>query len=599
VTQLAVGAGGVWAIDPDRTVSRIDPRTGRLAARIDVVATHGIAAGREGVWVIGKGSSVTRIDPSTNHAGQTIRLEASGLAGIAVGDDSVWVTDPTDGLVWRVEPGPNPITRSIDVGAGATSISFADGAVWATNFIEGDVVRIDPRTNAVTSRTAVAATPQGVAAGGGSAWVSIGASTNKGSLPAPACDPITAGLNKRPDVLIASDLPLRGPQNAVTRAMADAIGFVLREHRFRAGRYTVGYQSCDDSTPQSGGADFFKCAANAKAYSEAVSVVGVIGPYDSSCAAVEIPITNRAAGPLALISPSNTRADLTRKRPGGARGAPGVFYPTGVRNYVRLAAPDDVFAAGIAAFARQLGAHRVYVLKTGQTFYGIGLSRGFVKAAPRLGLIVAGSGNWSPKATSYAALATRIARSRADTVFLGDYDLNGGALVKALRSRLGRRVTLIASDGFGPVSGLLHEAGRAALGMYLMFPVAPVELLGRAGRRFVAAFRATQPEGVVQSGTYIPEAAQAAETLLQAIARSNGTRGSVLSELRRIKIKGAILGSFRFDQNGDMTPALVAAFRITGQTPPGSTLVSDFRGSEADRLIRVPIDLLDRPAARG
>lgn len=76
-------------------------------------------------------------------------------------------------------------------------------------------------------------------------------------------------------------------------------------------------------------------------------------------------------------------------------------------------------------------------------------------------------------------------------------------------------MTLTESDGFLPVSGLLHEAGRAALGMYVMFPVAPVERLGRAGRHFVTAFRATQPEGVVQSGTYIPEAAQAAETLLQ------------------------------------------------------------------------------------
>jgi DNA-binding SARP family transcriptional activator len=252
VTQIAVGAGAVWAIDPDRSVSRVDPRTGRLVARIDVVATHAIAAGPAGVWVIGKGPTVTRIDPRTNRAGQTIWLEASGLAGIAVGGGSIWVTDPTDGLVWRVEPGPNPVTRSIDVGVGATSIAFADGAVWTTNFIEGGIIRIDPRTNTVASRIAVAATPQGVAAGSGSAWVSVGSGTNRGSLPAPSCGPITGGQNGRPDVLIASDLPLQGPQRAVTRAMTDAIGFVLREHGFRAGRYTVGYQSCDDSTAQTG-----------------------------------------------------------------------------------------------------------------------------------------------------------------------------------------------------------------------------------------------------------------------------------------------------------------------------------------------------------
>jgi DNA-binding SARP family transcriptional activator/ABC-type branched-subunit amino acid transport system substrate-binding protein/streptogramin lyase len=596
VTQLAVGAGAVWAIDPDRTVSRIDPATGRLVARIAVVATHAIAAAPDGIWVIGKGPTVTRIDPRTNLAGQMIRLEASGLAGLALGGGSVWATDPTDGLVWRVEPGPNPVTRSIDVGVGATGIAFADGAVWTTNFIEGEVSRIDPRTNTVTSRIAVAATPQGVAAGDGAAWVSVGSGTNKGSLPAPSCGPITGGQNGLPDVLIASDLPLQGPQRAVTRAMTDAIGFVLRKHDFRAGRFTVGYQSCDDSTAQTGGADFFKCAANAKAYAEAVSVVGVIGPYDSSCAAVEIPITNRAAGPLALISPANTRTDLTRGGQGAVRGAPGVFYPTGVRNFVRLAAADDLFGAGIALFARQRGLRRVYVLKTGETSYGIGLTSGFVRAAPRLGLGIAGSGVWDPKASSYAALAKAIARSGADGVFLGDYGLNGGALIKALRSRLGEQVTLVASDGFTPVSGLLHEAGRAALGMYLMFPVAPVERLGPAGRNFVAAFRATQAGGVVQSGTYVPEAAQAADALLRAIARSNGTRASVLAELRRIRINRGILGGFRFDQNGDMTPALVAAFRVTGRTPKGSPLVSDFRGSAVDRLVSVPTSVLSRVA---
>jgi branched-chain amino acid transport system substrate-binding protein len=322
--------------------------------------------------------------------------------------------------------------------------------------------------------------------------------------------------------------------------------------------------------------------------------VGVIGPYDSSCAAVEIPIMNRAAGPLALISPANTRIDFTRDGPGVVRGGPGAFYPTGVRNFLRLAAADDLFGAGIALFARQRGLRHVYVLKTGETSHGIGLTSGFVRAAGELGLGIAGSGVWDPQANTYAALANAIARSGADGVFLGDYGLNGGALIKALRSRLGGHVTLVASDGFTPVSGLLQEADRAALGMYIMFPVAPVERLGRAGRNFVAAFRPTQPGGVVQSGTYVPEAAEAADVLLRAIAHSDGTRASVLSALRRIRIDRGILGSFRFDQNGDMTPALVAAFRVTGRTPPGSPLVSDFHGSTVDRLVSVPTSLLSR-----
>ena len=61
--QIAVGAGAVWAINPDRTVSRIDPETGRREATIDVDAAT-IAAGKEGVWFIG-GDDTSRSPRST------------------------------------------------------------------------------------------------------------------------------------------------------------------------------------------------------------------------------------------------------------------------------------------------------------------------------------------------------------------------------------------------------------------------------------------------------------------------------------------------------------------------------------------------------
>ena len=84
--QVAVGAGAVWAINPDRTVSRIDPASGRRVATIDVDAAT-IAAGREGVWFIGGEDTlaVTPIDPRTNRVGRSIRLGAQNLSAVAVG----------------------------------------------------------------------------------------------------------------------------------------------------------------------------------------------------------------------------------------------------------------------------------------------------------------------------------------------------------------------------------------------------------------------------------------------------------------------------------------------------------------------------------
>ena len=73
--QVAVGAGAVWAINDDRTVSRIDADSGRRVARI-VVDAATIAAGREGVWFISADDTraVTRIDPRTNR----VRAEDPG-----------------------------------------------------------------------------------------------------------------------------------------------------------------------------------------------------------------------------------------------------------------------------------------------------------------------------------------------------------------------------------------------------------------------------------------------------------------------------------------------------------------------------------------
>ena len=279
-----------------------------------------------------------------------------------------------------------PVARSLDAGVGVTGITFADGAVWATNFVEGTVLRIDPRTNSITARIRVAGTPEGVGAGGGYAWVSVAGDVPRGTLPASACGPIESGGPGAPDLLIASSLPLQGPQGAVTRAMAGAIAFVLRRHGFRAGRLKVGYQSCDDSTAQSGGDDFYKCASNAKGFAETANLVAVIGPYTSDCAKVEIPIANRATAPLALISPSNTLPGLTHRSAGASHGEPGKYYPSGVRNYFRVVASDDLQGAGEALLARKLGLSRLYVLTTGQTAYGRMLSTAFRRASRRLGV---------------------------------------------------------------------------------------------------------------------------------------------------------------------------------------------------------------------
>jgi DNA-binding SARP family transcriptional activator/ABC-type branched-subunit amino acid transport system substrate-binding protein len=590
VTMLATGVGGVWAIDPDGSIARLDPGTGARRAHVRAAAAA-IAAGDAGVWFVTSvhgTPAIGHVDPRTNSVDRVIPVQTNNLVGIAVGAGSIWATDPAEGVVWRIIPGRKPVERTIPIGFGATQVAFGDGAVWVANLASATVSRIDPQTDAITAAKAVAGTPQGLAVGNGAAWVSLAGGTRAGDLPAQDCGPVESG-GQRPDLLIASDLPLQGPSVAAT--LAASVRFVLRAHHYRAGKYTVGYQSCDDSTARSRGSDFFKCAANARDWSSAEKLVAVIGPYDSSCAQIEIPIANRApSGALALVSPSNTYPGFTRRDPQGLAGEPGIYYPTGTRNYLRLAPPDDVQGAGQAVLARQLGLHRVFVLVDGEE-YGAALARGFRAAAQKLGVGVVGSALWAPGTSTDPHTFASIARTRADGVLVTGYNYGSGKLIRALRRRFGDRLVLIAGDGFLTIPYTLRTDGSAAKGMYISLPSTATTSLTPAGRRLLAAFAAAEPSKVGPSGTVLPETIEAAKVVLNAIARSDGTRASVLSELRRTHEADGLFGPFHFDTDGDMTPAPIVILRVTGGRGSGD-LAADFRGAVVDRTVRVPLSLL-------
>jgi len=169
---------------------------------------------------------------------------------------------------------------------------------------------------------------------------------------------------------------------------------------------------------------------------------------------------------------------------------------------------------------------------------------------------------WDPKASSYEALASKIEQSGAQGVFLGGLiDENGGKLVKDLRTGLGPSVRIIAPDGFTPVSAVVEGAGSAADGMYVSVAGLPNEQLKGAGKSFVSAF--TKSVGKAPD-PYSVYAAQAAEVMLTAIARSDGTRGSVTANLFKTRVANGILGSFTINRNGDTTSNPVTVYRVVG-----------------------------------
>jgi branched-chain amino acid transport system substrate-binding protein len=592
--HLAVGRGAIWAIDPEASVSRLDPRTVSITATVRSVSATAIAARGDRVWVLETDGRIARIDPRTNAVATQISIPTTTLSAVAVGAGAVWATDPYEGTLWRVDTSPRLVERTIAVGVGASAVAYGEGAIWVLNGLRGTVSRVDPSDNRVVATVELGNTPRQLAVGAGSVWVSIAgapegstpaasAHTIRSALPAATCGAVFYRGPGQPDRLIVSDMPLRGGPRLATAQMSAAIEFALRQRGFRAGRFRIGYQSCDDSTAQTGIYDVDKCAQNARLYAASPAVVGEIGPYNSGCAYAQIPTLDSAAnGPLAMISPTNSDVPLTRASPLAPKGNLARLYPAGRRNYTRIYPAEDMQAAANALLARRLGARRVVILSDGG--YGQAEAVYFALAARRLGLRVVGVWHWNPSAAGYTALAAAAARARPDAVFLsGLLDSNGGVVVRAVRARL-PLVTLLATDGFLPISRLFATAGPAARGMYVSLAGLTPNSLGPEGRFFARSFAATQPgQAVNQTPLY---AAQAANILLDAIARSDGTRASVTRQLLTAHVSHGILGTFGFDRQGDTTSSPITILRATHGG--GASTVLSYQGALITRVTRPP-----------
>jgi len=372
-------------------------------------------------------------------------------------------------------------------------------------------------------------------------------STGATPLPAATCSAIQ---NPSGNLLISSDLPLQGSGRTQTIQMTKAIAFVLGQAGWKAGNYTVAYQSCDDSTAQAGKWDSGTCSSNANSYVGDASDVGVIGTFNSGCAEIEIPIENRASdGPLAMVSPANTYVGLTHAGPGTAAGEPNKYYPTGKRNYARVVAADDFQGAADATLAKELKITKLYVLNDKEA-YGQGVATNTANAAKKLGITVVKDVAYDPKATSYAALALAIKASGAQAVFVGGLICeNGGKLIKDIRTNA-PDVKILLPDGFTPVAPLVQQSQGAANGAYVSVAGLPNEKLPAAGQSFVKAF--SKSIGGAAVDPYSVYAAQAADVILAAIAASDGTRAGVDAQLFKVNIKNGILGPMSFNANGDV-----------------------------------------------
>jgi YVTN family beta-propeller protein len=156
---LAVGAGAVWVALPGGGLGRIDPGSNEATLVPVARCCDGeLAAGDGALWVANRGDgSLVRVDPATGRVAARVLLPRTTEQQphrVAVGDGAVWVTSAdarrgTANLLWRVDPASNQVTGTLDLGptsAGGipNSVAAGNGAVWVGGATKGSIVRLEP-----------------------------------------------------------------------------------------------------------------------------------------------------------------------------------------------------------------------------------------------------------------------------------------------------------------------------------------------------------------------------------------------------------------------------------------------------------------------
>ena len=200
-----------------------------------------------------------------------------------------------------------------------------------------------------------------------------------------------------------------------------------------------------------------------------------------------------------MVSPANTYPCLTVNLPGGCESTePDKYYPSGTRNYARVAPADDYQGAAVAEYAQSKGVKSVYILNDREA-YGLGVATTFRKAAESLGIKVAGFEAWDGKAASYESLFKKVEGTDADAVFLGGAGRQqrrpadqGQGVGARPEQRCGEAATHPTGSRRRPRS---RDAGPAVAGMYLSVAGVPIDEFEGAALDFIDSLLAGELAG--------------------------------------------------------------------------------------------------------
>ena len=376
---------------------------------------------------------------------------------------------------------------------------------------------------------------------------------------------------------IVSSLPMTGASLTQTQTIVNAMQLRLEQAGGKAcgGKYTVTYEAWDDASAALGKWDPAVETENANKAAADPSIVAYLGTFNSGAAKLSIPILN-AAGPLVMISPANTYPGLTHAATGLTEAnEPDVYYPSGTRNYARVAATDDFQGPVAVNFMISQGVKTLYILDD-QEVYGKGVADSVNQAAQKAGITVIAQEGYDPKAADYKALMTKISTSNdgaaPDAIYLGAIvDNNAAQILKDKVAIMGDNETVkfVGPDGIF-TAALIEGAGAdVAEGVFATTPGLALKDLGDAGKKFYADYATKFGETKEPYAIMGYDAMGAALKAIEDVCAAGGNptdRAAITAAVFAIKDYEGALGTWSFDANGDIT----LPYFVVGQVTDGA-----------------------------
>ena len=351
---------------------------------------------------------------------------------------------------------------------------------------------------------------------------------------------------------------LKGAQLAVDQA--NAAGGI--------GGYSIKLVQLDHAVngkynEQQGAQDMQTFVANSK-------IIGVVGPYNSAVAKVQIPLGNSAG--LLSCSPANTNETLTKPPEALALRK---TNPTKI-NYIRVAATDDIQGPAMAVYDyEKLGLKKMLIVDDVTTF-GKGVADNFEKKFKELGgtVVLRQGADKDTKDFNSIINNQAVTANPPDGVYYGGVVTSGGGLFLKQLRQAGLTIPFTGPDGIvngaGDAKGsLINIAGTAASANSYGTVAAIGDFAGK--KDFDAAYTEHFKADAEYKtpGAYSGPAHACATVILKSLEETlkagaaddaairEGVRAYATNSANKFE---TVLGTESFDANGDTTQPYISFY---------------------------------------